>query len=286
MKIKKAVITAAGGNQRHLPLQTLIDRDGARKSALRIIVEEAFRAGVEEIGVVVRPGDEKPYRDVAGPHAETLSFIRQDEPLGYGQAVLCAKKFVGSEPFLHLVGDHLYISSIERGCAQQLVAVAELEGCSVSAVQTTRESMLPYYGAVGGARMSGKTDVYKIETVMEKPTPTEAEQRLHVPGLRAGHYLCFFGMHALTPTVMEILERQIGADKSNKGISLSSALAELIKREQYLAMIVKGWRFDTGARYGLFIAQMALALSGKDRDEVLSQMLELLALRELSYIGI
>ena len=75
----------------------------------------------------------------------------------------------------------------------------------MSAVQATRESLLPYYGTVGGRRVPGRQDLYEIEDVIEKPTPTEAEQRLIVPGLRAGHYLCFFGMHVLTPAVMEIL---------------------------------------------------------------------------------
>ena len=77
-------------------------------------------------------------------------------------------------------------------------------------MQATRESLLPYFGAVGGRRLPGGQDLYRVETVIEKPTPTEAEQHLVVPGLRAGHYLCFFGMHVLTPAVMEILGRHAG----------------------------------------------------------------------------
>jgi len=123
MKIHKAVITAAGPSQRSLPLQTLIDRDGVEKPVLRIIVEEALRAGVEEIAVVVSPGDEAPYSRVAGDRAGRLHFVPQPEPLGYGHAVLCARDFVGADPFLHLVGDHLYISRTESGCAHQLVEV-------------------------------------------------------------------------------------------------------------------------------------------------------------------
>ena len=284
MKIKKAVITAAGVNQRALSLQMLIDRDGVRKSVLSIIVEEALRAGVDDIGVVVRPGDEDTYRGVAGSHAEFLSFLHQTESWGYGYAVYCARDFVGSDPFLHLVGDHLHISGIDKGCAQQLVEVSMLENCSVSAIQMTREVLLPYYGVIGGSRISGKKDLYRVETVMEKPTPTEAEQRLHISGLRAGYYLCFFGMHVLTPTVMDILGNliELGRQKTVKEISLSAALAQMARQEQYLAMDIKGWRFDVGSKYGLFIAQLALALNGKDRDEVLSQMLELLAVRELN----
>jgi UTP--glucose-1-phosphate uridylyltransferase len=66
-------------------------------------------------------------------------------------------------------------------------------------VQSTREHLLPYYGTVGGQRIHERSDLYRVETVMEKPTPTKAEQHLIVPGQRAGHYLCFFGMHVLTP---------------------------------------------------------------------------------------
>jgi len=87
------------------------------------------------------------------------------------------------------------------------VELAEAEACSVSAVQATRESLLPQFGAVGGQPVAGREDLYRIDTVIEKPTPTEAEQRLIVPGLRSGHYFCFFGLHALTPAVMDILGR-------------------------------------------------------------------------------
>ncbi len=280
MHITKALITAAGRRQRTLPLQTLIDRDGVEKSVLRILVEEVIAAGVDDIGVVIRPGDEKAYADVAGEHAGRLHFIPQTEPLGYGHAVYSARDFVGGDSFLHLVGDHLYVSREGQGCAQRLVEVATRQGCAVSAVQATREHLLPYYGAVGGRRLAGRDDLYRIETVIEKPTPTQAEQHLIAPGLRAGHYLCFFGMHVLTPAVMEILGRLLAADNSG-GLPLSAALDELARREQYLALQQNAQRFDVGVKYGLLTAQVALALNGQDRDEVLARLLELLAMREV-----
>ncbi|MBN2502637.1 MAG: hypothetical protein JXB38_17790 [Anaerolineales bacterium] len=279
MKIKRAVITAAGKNQRTLPLQMLVDRDGVEKSVLSIIIEENLKAGIEEIGIVIRPGDETAYTELAGAHAGLLHFIQQPDPVGYGHAVYCARDFIQGEAFLHMVSDHLYISRTPEGCAQKLVQVAEVEACAVSMVQPTRESQLPYYGAVGGQRIPGRLDVYRIEKVLEKPTPTNAEQDLIVPGLRAGHYLCFFGMHVLTPTVMEILEQQL--TDAEKGMPLSTALAELAERELYLAYEHPGWRYDIGAKYGLLNAQFALALSGQDRDAVLAMLLEMLALREL-----
>jgi UTP--glucose-1-phosphate uridylyltransferase len=233
----------------------------------------------------VWPGDEAAYAKVGGDHARRLHFVHQREPLGYGHAVYCARDFLGQDPFLHLVGDHLYVSRTGKGCAQHLVEVAEAEECAVSAVETTREGLLSHYGAIGGQRLHGRQDLYRIETVVEKPTPTEAEQRLIVPGLRAGHYLSFFGMHALTPTVMDILGQQVQAAGDRGGVTLSDALAELAGREQYLALEASGWRYDVGVNYGLLIAQLALALSGQGRDEVLSRLLELLAMREMGALG-
>jgi UTP--glucose-1-phosphate uridylyltransferase len=284
MPISKAVITAAGRRQRTLPLQVLIDRDGVEKSVLNILLDEVVAAGIETICLVVRPGDDKAYVQVAGPHAGRLQIVHQEEPLGHGHAVYCAHEFVGRDPFLHLVGDHLYVSHSAHNCAQALVAVAEAEACTVSAVQATRESLLPYYGALGGRRLSGRQDLYEVDTVIEKPTPTEAEQRLFVPGLRAGYYLCFFGMHVLTPAVMQLLREEIEQVERNgqASITLSSALAELARREKYLALEQTGARYDVGVKYGLLTAQVALALNGRDREEVLARLLELLAQRNLA----
>ena len=279
MRVRKAVITAAAPGQRTLPLQTLIDQDGVEKSVLRIIMEEVLRAKIEEACIVVYPGDEATYREVVGDHAGRIRFVHQPEPLGYGHAVYCAREFVGDDPFLHLVGDHLYLSRSEEGCARQLVEAAEAEDCSVSSVQVTRESRLPQYGAVGGQRVPGRPNLYRVDTVIEKPTPTEAERRLIVPGLRAGHYLCFFGLHVLTPAVMGILGTLL-REGSGRGLSLSHALAVLAANEQYFALAESGRRYNVGVKYGLLMAQFALALHGKDREEVLSRLLEVLAARE------
>jgi UTP--glucose-1-phosphate uridylyltransferase len=140
---------------------------------------------------------------------------------------------------------------------------------------------LAQFGAVGVRRLPGRHGLYRVDTVIEKPTPTEAEQRLVVSGIRAGYYLCFFGIHALTPTVMDLLGRAI-ASASTAPVTLSGVLAELARREQYLAVENTGRRYNVGARYGLLTSQLALALNGRDRAEVLAQLLELLADRELA----
>ena len=284
MKVRKAVITAAGRKQRALPLQTLVDRDGATKSCLRIIIDEALSTGVDEICVVVSPGDAAAYRAVVGDAAGRITFADQPTPRGYGHALHCARAFVGGDPFLHLVSDHLYVSRTPgHRCAQQLVAAAEAEGCSVSGVQPTRENMLTYYGTIGGRRVGGRNDLYEVETVAEKPTPTEAEQTLIIPGLRAGHYLSFFGMHVLTPAVMDLLEEQLAAagqaGEAAEPVQLSAALARLAHKERYLALEVQGQRYNIGIQYGLLFAQLALALDGEDREEILAQFVELLAAR-------
>jgi UTP--glucose-1-phosphate uridylyltransferase len=279
--VKKAVITAAARSQRTLPLQTLIDGEGNRKPLLRILIEQSLAAGADEIAVVVWPGDEASYAQAAYPHASSVRFIPQAEPRGYGHAIHCARSFTNGDPFLHMVGDHLYIGNSPKPSAQRIVELAQKERCSVSGVQRTRESLLFQYGTVGGRRVPPRSDLYRVETVIEKPTPTEAEQRLLIPGIRTGHYLCFFGIHVLTAAVMEILDRRL-AEYSGTPVTLVDALAELASQEQYLAVEDQGRRYDLGAPYGLLIAQLALALNGRDRSEVLSQMIELLADRELA----
>ena len=280
MEIKKAIITAAGITQRTLPLQSLVDRDGVSKTALTIIIEEVLKAGIDEIAIVIHPGDEPAYRAAAPAHQSRLHFVEQSAPLGYGHAIYCARDFAGSKPFLLLVGDHLYLSRGGKSCAEQLVEAATAEACAVSAVQATHESKLPYYGAVSGKLTTGKQRLYEIDQVIEKPTPTEAEQKLIVPGLRAGHYLCFFGMHVLTPAIMDLLAEEVARAGARGNVHLTTALSRLAETERYLACELKGRRYDIGVRYGLLIAQLALALEGKDRDEVLSSLVELLAAKQ------
>jgi len=281
MDIRKTVITAAGPGQRTLPLQTLVDRDGKTKTALHIIIEEALHSGAEEICVVVHPGDVTAYRTAAGDLGKRLHFVEQTRALGYGHAIWSAHEFTGADPFLLLVGDHLYLSREARSCARQLVETAAAEACTVSAVQATHESKLPYYGTAGGRLAENRQGLYLVSEVLEKPTPTVAEQRLIVPGLRAGHYLCFFGMHVLPPRIMEILGAHISGAPVAQRIQLSPALEELASKEQYCALEVQGRRYDLDEKYGVFTTQLALALAGHEREEVLAQLVALLAQQNL-----
>ena len=276
MKINKAVITAAAPDQPRLPLQSLVDKNGDDRTSLQLIVEEVIHAGVEEICIVVRPGDHQSYAAAAVDHAQRLEFIEQDDPKGYADALLRAKDFVGEDPFLHLIGDHIYLSNTERCCAAQLIDIASREECAVSAVQATRERMLPYFGTVGANRIAQQNRLFQVKRVIEKPTPTVAEQELVVAGLRSGLYLCIFGMHVLTPAFMEILQQQSDADGPTH---ISNALSTLAEREQYLAYELEGSRFNIGVKYGLLRAQLEMALAGNDRDMILTELVEILARR-------
>ena len=307
LRITKAVITAAGRGARQYPafdtvqkaMLPLVDRDGLAKPVLQIIAEEALESGIEEICVVSAPEDEAYYRrhfqtfadNLRSAYkgvgwaeeqarrmsdlAQRLNFAVQEEPLGYGHAVWSARKFVGGEPCLLLLGDHLYISKEERRCARQLLDLAIAEGCAASAVHATREHLIHQYGTISGRRMHDRPDVYTIDEIIEKPNPTIAELRLGVPGLRAGHYLCFFGMHVLTPAVFDILGEMVAADRRELGsIQLTTALNELARKERYLALETRGTRYNLGVKFGVVEAQIALSLAGVDRQAMLTTLLE------------
>ncbi len=298
MVVSKAVVTAAGrgaGRQAMLPI---VDRDGLTKPVLQIIAEEALESGVERIHVVVAPGDEAVYRAHFRNHAEALrsggeaegaldqarrlsdlaqrlTFVVQEEPRGYGHAVWLAREFVGDDPFLLLLSDHLYLSAEPRRCARQVMDLAAAEDCAVSAVQATREHLIHQYGTLSGRRPPDRPDVYAVEEIVEKPNPTLAELKLRVPGLRAGHYLCFFGIHVLTPGVFELLDEAVREDRRELGsIQLTTALSALARREKYLALETRGRRFNLGEKFGAVEAQVALAMAGVDRDRILAVMLD------------
>jgi UTP--glucose-1-phosphate uridylyltransferase len=307
VEISKAVITAAGRGARQYPasdtvqkaMLPLVDRDGLTKPVLQIIAEEALESGIEEICVVAAPGDEDVYRhhfrsyaanlrsaykgvDWAEAQArrlldleQHLTFAMQPEPEGYGHAVWCARQFVAGAPFLLLLGDHLYISSESRRCARQLIDLAVAEQCAVSAVQATREHLIHQYGTLTGRRLPQHPEIYSIDEIIEKPNPTLAELRLQVPGLRAGHYLCFFGMHVLTPSVFDLLDDLVARNiRELSQIQLTTALNLLAGKEKYLAIETRGSRFNLGVKFGGVEAQIALALAGADRERMLTLLLE------------
>lgn len=276
MKIRKAVITAAGEYHSNLPLQSVVDRDGVPGTALRRTLDEIVAAGIEEIAIVIRPGQSAPYLTAAETHASRLVFCEQDQPRGYGDAILRAREFLQDEPFLHLVSDHLYVSRSDHSCTAQLIDTAVRHECSVSAIQATRENEIIYFGTVGGTPVTRQDRLYEVSTVIEKPTPTIAEQELVVAGQRAGHYLCLFGMHVLTPAILTLLQQHL--DRSDgESIDLTTSLDRLAQTERYLALEVDGERYNISYKYGLLMAQLAISLSGIDRDLILTELVRQLA---------
>jgi len=207
-KIQKALITSAGPDQRTLPLQTLIDKNRKKRTVLEIQIDEILSAGIEEIGIVIHPEDEPVFRQHLNACFGKIEYISQSEPLGYGHAILCAKSFLQGEPFLHLVGDHLFLNQTGDNVAMQVIRTAQEQHCSVSGVQQTRESLIGNFGTIGAERFQGTSDLYRITRVVEKPVPSFAEHHLLVPGMRIGHYLCFFGVHVFSPALLPLLEKQ------------------------------------------------------------------------------
>ena len=269
MNIKHAIITAAGPDQRRLPLQHLNDHTGVWKPAIAIQLEELLSAGIERVAVVIRPEDRAAYESLLAGFGPAVCLLEQATPSGYGHAVLCGREFTAGQSFLLQVSDHLYVSDGGESCTRQLLAIAAGEECAVSAVQATHESHLRYYGTVAGALVAGRTGLYNVENVMEKPTPTLAEQTCVVPGLRSGHYLCFFGMHVLPPALFDLLAEDAAADPRGK-LGLSQALARLATRGKYLAAELNGRRADLESRFGVLRAQIAIGLAGPTRAELLA----------------
>jgi UTP--glucose-1-phosphate uridylyltransferase len=315
MNIKKAIITAAARGERLYPVSDtvqkamlpIVDADGINKPIIQIIAEEAFSSGVEEICIICAPGDEKRYLEnfqslqstllkafkqhewaqiqAAGIKnlLERISFKIQEIPRGYGDAVYLAKEFIKEEPFLLLLGDYLYVSdNKKKRCSQQLIELANIEDCSVSAVNPTIEHQINKYGTLTGKSILKYSGVYQIEKIIEKPSVSLAELELQTSGLRAGYYLCFFGMHVFKPVIFDYLKKAIEINKnSNATTLLTPSQQELADTEKYLALEMKGSRYDTSKKLGLMQAQIALGLAGSIKNEVLSTIIHILSESEM-----
>ena len=249
MQVTKAVITAAGRGARQYPasdtvqkaMLPLVDRDGLTKPVLQIIAEEAIESGIEEICVVCAPGDEAVYREHFRNYAANLQSLQGsssgprsrrggsstsssgcNSPSSPSpRATATPSGAPGRSSAMSRSSCCWAITSTSprrsRRCARQLIELAAAEDCAVSAVQATREHLIHQYGTVAGRRLPEHPEVYVIDEIIEKPNPTLAELRLQVPGLRAGHYLCFFGMHVLTPAVFELLDDLVRRDVRELG---------------------------------------------------------------------
>ena len=313
-KVRKAVITAAGRGTRQYPASTavqkemfpLVDRDGLTKPVIQIIGEEAIESGIEEICIITQPGEADLYRNYfkrfddemvksfrgkdwailesekLQAFGERLSFAEQHTPDGFGHAVYQAREFVGSEPFLLMLGDHVYVSDTKERCARQIIKVYEQYMLdTVTAVQPTLERLIYLVGVVKGVPVDQNKGIYKAEAIVEKPSVEVAREKLVTAGLPAGNYLAHFGMHVFSPRIFDSLEYLIKNNIREKNeIQLTAAQEHLRQNsEKYWCVDVAGQRYDTGIPYGLMETQLALALNGVHRTEICEAIARILAMQ-------
>jgi UTP--glucose-1-phosphate uridylyltransferase len=311
-KVRKAVITAAGRGTRQYPASTavqkemfpLVDRDGLTKPVIQIIGEEAIESGIEEICIITQPGEADLYRNYfrrfdadmvksfrgkdwailesekLQAFGERLHFAEQHSPEGFGHAVYQAKSFVGSDPFLLMLGDHIYVSNTKERCARQIIRIYEQYMLdTVTAVQPTLERHLHLFGVIKGDPVDQNKGIYKAGEIIEKPSIDLARERLATPGLASGNYLAHFGMHVFSPRIFDSLEYLIKNNLREKNeIQLTAAQEHLRQHsDKYWAVDVQGQRYDTGIPYGLMETQLALALNGIHRTEICEAIARILA---------
>lgn len=276
-KVRKAVIPAAGFGTRLFPatkvvkkeLFPIIDKDGRAKPVILAIVEEAISAGIEEVGIVVQPGDKEifaeffksppkkelfnklsPQNQEYSKYLQELSskitILTQEEQEGYGHAVFCAKEWVKDEPFLLMLGDHVYGSDTEKSCASQVIDVYEQVNQSVLGLTVMPAEILYLAGCVTGIWHSSNS-LLSLTQVYEKPSIEYARQHLHTEGMRDDEFLCMFGLYVLTPKIFDFLEEHINQNFRERGeFQLTSCLDKLCEEEGMTGYLVKGKCFDTG----------------------------------------
>jgi UTP-glucose-1-phosphate uridylyltransferase/mevalonate kinase len=277
-RIRKAVIPAAGFGTRLFPatkaakkeLFPIVDRDGIAKPAILLIVEEALKAGIEEVYIIVQEHDQDAFKSFFNqqvsienynklpPHFQEYSkrlldigrrvkFVTQTMQEGFGHAVYCAKEAVDGEPFLLMLGDHVYRSETDRSCAQQLVDAYNQHGLSVVGLRRTPEVMISSFGTVGGHWMEDDYTLLNITEFAEKPTVDYARNNLAVEGVPDDEYLTLFGQYIIKPQIFDYLEEHIDNNVRQKGeFQLTSALDRLRQEDGFLGLMIDGQRFDIG----------------------------------------
>ena len=276
-KVRKAVIPAAGFGTRLFPatkalkkeLFPIIDREGRAKPVILAIVEEALSAGVEEVAIIVQAGDRPLFEEIfhLPPSVENMhklpkeaqdycaylldvghriTFIEQAAQEGFGHAVYCAREWVGDEPFLLMLGDHLFASDTDLSCSAQLVTVYEQVRHSVVGLQVTPVDAVGHFGCVAGEWIEPNETLSAME-LHEKPTAEYAREHLHVDGMAADEFLTVFGAYVLTPTIFEFLDEAVAHNMRERGeFQLTSCLDRLRREEGITGARVKGRRFDIG----------------------------------------
>jgi UTP--glucose-1-phosphate uridylyltransferase len=279
--IRKAVIPAAGLGTRFLPATKAVPKELlpiVDRPTIQYIVEEAVAAGVEEVILVCARGKDSivDHFDIAPELEAHLSrtgkealrdqmraiakmanvvTVRQQEPLGLGHAVLCAKAIVGDEPFVVMLGDDIIDAAVPA--AKQLASCYERNGLGTIALMEVPPAETHMYGIAAGPAVDART--IRIEKLVEKPKQ-DAPSRLAV-----------IGRYVLPPRIFSILEQVkpgVGGE-----IQLTDALAVLAREEGLLGYRFEGERYDAGDRFGFLKANIAFAL---ERPELREPLLEYL----------
>ncbi len=277
LKVRKAVIPAAGFGTRLFPaskatkkeLFPIVDHDGIAKPAILLIVEEAVNAGIEDVVIIVQEGDLEAFRSFFNVQVSIenynklprhfqeyarrileigrhVSFVVQRAQEGFGHAVYSACEAVGNEPFLLMLGDHIYRSTGQKSCARQLLDVYQQYGQSVVGLRYTAESDIANFGTATGVWLEDNR-VLNITEFAEKPTVDYARTNLRVPGRGANEYLTVFGQYIIKPQLFDILSEHIANNVRERGeFQLTSALDRLRQEDGFLGVIMEGKRYDIG----------------------------------------
>jgi len=277
-RVRKAVIPAAGFGTRLFPatkavkkeLFPVIDSSGRAKPAILAIVEEAISAGIEEVAILVQSQDREMFAEIfcTPPSVENfnklskesqqyseylmsighrITFLSQDVQDGFGHAVYCARDWVGDEPFLLLLGDHLCLSDSDTSCSRQLLDAYELTGQSVVGLKETPQAEVHRFGCATGVRATGD-GLLALTEFVEKPDPEYAREHLRVEGMAENKFLTVFGQYVLSPKIFGYLDENIKRNIRERGeFQLTSCLERQRKEEGLYGYVVKGRRFDIGS---------------------------------------
>ena len=274
-KVRKAVIPAAGFGTRMYPatkalkkeLFPIIGKDGRAKPIILAIVEEAISAGIEEVGIVVQEGERdfhdclksppkpelwnklsaenKQYSDYLQSLGDRITILTQTEQEGFGHAVFCAKDWVDGQPFLLLLGDHVYTSNNKLSCAAQIVDIYQQVNTSVIGITVMSADIIHKAGCVSGKWQS--ESVLSIDEIYEKPTLEYAREHLRVPGMPEEEFLGVFGMYVLESDIFALLGSEISNNERFKGeFQLTTCLDKLRQHYGAIAYLVRGQYYDTG----------------------------------------
>ena len=291
MKVKKAIIPAAGLGTRFLPATKAMPKEMlpiVDKPTIQYIVEEAVESGIEDIIIVTGKGKraiedhfdhsfelennlfEKGKLDLLEEVQKSsklvdIHYIRQKEPRGLGHAIWCARKFIGNEPFAVLLGDD--IVKAEKPCLMQMIEQYERHNSSIIGVQHVEDDEVSRYGIVDGKLMGDR--FYTVSSLVEKPKKEEAPSNIAI-----------LGRYILSPKIFEILSNQ--QPGSGGEIQLTDAIAELNKYEAVYAYDFEGIRYDVGEKMGFIKTTIEFALQHPDLKNDVLKYLEDLLEQELS----